>query len=454
MSIRPTVRGMFATALVLALWATPSRAIEIKRMTLDNGAILLVSEQHQLPMVTMTIAFDAGARRDPSGKAGLASLTARCLTLGAGRLSAEQFNQKIDFMGSSLAVDAGEDFAEASFTSLTKYESDTLALLSDVIRRPALHDDDILRKRAEVVAAIKAAEQQPGYVAGIAFRRQMFDDEPYGHSPDGSADTVGKFTPDEVRNFYHQYYKIGSAVIAVVGDVDANRIKAELEKQLAGPAGKVAPQPVPQPPKVAPGVHLTIIDRNVAQANLILGFPGMERSNPDFYRFQVMNYVLGGGGFASRLMQVVRSRAGLAYSIASDNDAGKFPGAIRIELQTKNRSANQCMKLILQQLAEIRDQPVTDAELASAKKFLVGSFPLKFDRQSAIAEYMLDVELYGLGLDYIDKYPGYVNGVTRAQVQEIARKYLHPDAMIVVAVANQGEAAINAQNLQEEAKRN
>jgi zinc protease len=205
---------------------------------------------------------------------------------------------------------------------------------------------------------------------------------------------------------------------------------------------------------VPPGVHLTIINRNVAQANLFMGFPGMERSNPDYYRFQVMNYVLGGGGFASRLMQVVRSRAGLAYSIGSENEADKFPGAIRIELQTKNRSANEAMKLIVQQIELIRDQPVSDAELASAKKFLVGSFPLKFDRQSAIAEYLLDVELYGLGLDYMDKYPGYINGVTREQVQEVARKYLHPDAMRLVAVANQSEATINAQSLQEEAKRN
>jgi zinc protease len=450
---RATLSGL-AMALLVALWATPSRAVEIKRMVLDNGAVLLVSEQHQLPMVTLAIAFDAGARRDPDGKAGLASLTARCLTLGAGQLNADQFNQKVDFMGGSLSVQAGEDFAQASFTSLKKYEPQTLALLADVIRRPALHDDDILRKRAEVVAAIKAAEQQPGYVAGVAFRKQMFGDRPYGHSPDGSTETVGKLTPDEVRDFYHQYYKVGSAVIAVVGDVDANHIKAELEKQLAGSAGKVAPQPAPQPPKVPHGVHLTIIDRNVAQANIIMGFPGMERSNPDFYRFQVMNYVLGGGGFASRLMQVVRSHAGLAYSIGSSNSAGKFTGAIRIELQTKNRSANEALKLIMQQLARMRDQPVTDAELAAAKKFLIGSFPLKFDRQSAIAGYMLDVELYGLGLDYLDKYPGYIKGVTREEVQEVARKYLHPDAMILVAVANQSEAAIKAQNLKKAAKDN
>ncbi len=446
--------GLLTAAMLIGLCATPSHAIEIKRVTLANGAILLVSEQHQLPMVTLTIAFDAGARRDPAGKAGLASLTARCLTLGAGKLNADQFNQQIDFMGSSLEVDAGQDYAQASSTSLKKYQGEMLGLLADVIQRPALHDDDILRKRAEVVAAIKAAEQQPGYVAGVAFRKQMFDDTPYGHNADGSAESAAKLTPDDVRAFYRQYYRMGSAVIAVAGDVDAGQIKAALEKQLAGPAGKVAPQAVEAPPKVPPGVHLTIIDRNVAQANLIMGFPGMERANPDYYRFQVMNYVLGGGGFASRLMEVVRSRAGLAYSIGSENEAGKFPGAIQVQLQTKNRSANEAMKLIVQQIAQIRDHPISDAELASAKKFLIGSFPLKFDHQSAIAEYMLDIELYGLGLDYIDKYPGYISAVTREDVQAVARKYLHPDAMILVAVANQGEAAINGPALQEEAKRN
>ncbi len=449
-----SLAGLLVTAMFIALAATPSHALQIKRVTLNNGAILLVSEQHQLPMVTMSIAFDAGSRRDPAGKAGFASLTARCLTLGAGKLSADQFNQQVDFMGSSLSVDASEDFAEASFTSLKKYEPETLALLADVLQHPALHDDDILRKRAEVIAAIKAAEQQPGYVAGVAFRKQMFDDTPYGHDADGTTDSVSKLTPADVRDFYREYYKMGSAVIAVVGDVDTDQIKAALEKELAGPAGKVTPETEQTPPKVPPGVHLTIIDRNVAQANLIMGFPGMARSNPDYYRFQVMNYVLGGGGFASRLMAVVRSRAGLAYSISSQNEAGKFPGSIRIALQTKNRSANEAMKLILQQVNEIRDHPVSDAELASAKKFLIGSFPLKIDRQSAIAGYMLDIELYGLGLDYIDKYPGYINAVTTQQVQEVARKYLHPDAMIVVAVANQAEAAINAKALQEEAKHN
>ncbi len=160
---------------------------------------------------------------------------------------------------------------------------------------------------------IKASDEEPEYVAEVAFIKQLFGDNPYGHPIAGLADTVGKLKPDDVRNFYREHYRVGSAIIAVVGDVDADTIKAEVQKEFAGLGGTVAAQPEPATPTVAPGLHADLIDRNVAQATLILGSSGIARSNPDYYKLQVMNYILGGGGFASRLMKVVRSKAGLAY---------------------------------------------------------------------------------------------------------------------------------------------
>jgi zinc protease len=179
-----------------------------------------------------------------------------------------------------------------------------------------------------------------------------------------------------------------------------------------------------------------------------MGFGGVARSNPDYYRLQVMNYILGGGGFASRLMQVVRSKDGLAYSIGSGFEPGKFPGSFAVSLQTKNQSSNQAIDLILQQLHDIQEKPVTDEELDGAKKFLIGSFPLKIDKQSGIASFMLQVELYGLGLDYAEKYPKLIEAVTKEDVQRAAKEYLHPDSVIVVAVANQIEAKINNANFE------
>ncbi len=429
------------TFLVMA--APRASALEIKRMQLSNGAVLLVSEQHQLPMVTTSIAFDAGSRRDPAGKDGLAALTAESMIEGTKTLSAADFNKKVDFMGSSIAISPSRDFSVGAFSSLKKYEAETLHLLAQSLQDPGLRDADIQRKQAEQIADIKSSEEEPGYTANVAFTRMIFGDTPYGHPTTGSSEAVAKLKPDDVRQFYRQYYKLGSAIIAVAGDVSAEEIKAAFEKELTGLQGQVAPQPEPATQAVAPGIHTQLIDRNVAQANLYMGSNGIARSNPDYYKLQVMNYILGGGGFASRLMKVVRSKAGLAYSIGSGFQAGKFPGAFVIALQTKNASANEAIKLILQQLHEIQQKPVAPAEIDSAKRYLIGSFPLKLDRQGEIVGFMIETEIYGLGLDYAERYPKIIAAVTAPDVQAVAQKYLHPDAIDIAAVANQAEAKIS-----------
>ncbi len=427
---------------LVALSVAASCALEIKRMKLNNGAVLLVSEQHRLPMVSIAIAFDAGSRRDPPGKEGLAELTAASLEQGTKQFSTAEFNQKVDFMGSSISIGADRDYVYASMTSLKKYQNDTLHLLAQSLENPGLRDSDIARKRGDQVAAIEASEEEPGYAAMVAFAKEIFGDRPYGHPTEGFADTAGKLTPGDVRNFYRQYYRMGRAAIAVAGDVDSNMIEARLQQELAGLPGTVPAQAEPAAPRVAAGIHVKLIDRNVAQANLVLGAGGIARSNPDYYKIQVMNYILGGGGFASRLMRVVRSKAGLAYSIDSGFSASKFPGTFAVVLQTKNQSAQEALKLIIAQLHEIQNQPVSDRELASAKKHLIGSFPLRLDRQSQIVSFMLQVELYGLGLDYAGRYPKLIDEVTKLDVEQVAQKYIHPDALDLIAVANQSLAKI------------
>ncbi len=444
-----SVAAMATLAIVFA--ATPSHALDIKRMTLSNGATLLVSEEHQLPMVTMAIAFDAGTRRDPIGKEGLAELTAQCLSQGTKELTATEFDQKVDFMGSSVAVSAGRDYATGGMTTLKKYQAETLKLLAGILTTPGLREADIQRKRAEQVAEIKSAEEQPGYTANVEFIKELFGNSPYGHPGAGSSESVAKLSADDVRSFYQTYYKLGGATIAVAGDVTAEEVKVSLEKELAGLAGTVAAQAEPPPVTVAPGFHVKLIDRNVVQANIVMGFGGVARSNPDYYRLKVMNYILGGGGFSSRLMRVVRSEHGLAYSIGSAFEPGKFPGSFEVALQTKNQSSNQAIDLIVRQIREIQEKPVTDAELDGAKKFLVGSFPLTIERQSAIASFMVQIEIYGLGLDYAEKYPTLIGSVTKDDVLAVAKKYLHPDSVLLVAVADQNEAKIKSANLEKPA---
>lgn len=455
MIVTPTrlrLAAVAALALVATLViSTRADAIEIKRMTLSNGAVLLVSPSHQLPMVTISIAFDAGSRRDPQGKAGLAALTASSLTQGTKDLSEKQFNEKVDFMGSSIGVSADRDYSVAGMTSLSKYLNDTFTLMAAALANPGLRDSDIGRRQAETVAGIKAEEEQPGYVAAVTFDKMIFGDSPYAHPTSGTAESVAKLTPDDVRSFYRDHYKLGSAIIAVTGDVDADTIKGLIEKDLSGIAGSVPSQAAPPAPVVAAGLHPNLIDRNVAQATILLGSGGIARSNPDFYKIKVMDYILGAGGFSSRLVKVVRSKAGLAYSVTSAFETGKFPGAFIVSVQTKNKTANEAISLILQQLREIQEKPVSDDELEGAKKFLIGSFPLTIDRQSEITSFMLGIEVYGLGLDYADRYPKLIGAVSKEDVQDVARKYLHPDALDLVVVANQGEAKIDTAKLEKTA---
>jgi zinc protease len=433
-------------AVVLSAAVMPAvhaYALEVKRIKLDNGMIVLVSPQHNLPMVTAAIAFDAGARRDPKGKEGLAHLCADSLMEGTSKMSADELNRKVDFLGSSMDVGAGSDYATASFTSLKRYWRDTLKLLSGVLTDPGLRDADIARKQAEQIAGLKAAEEEPDYVAQITFLKDVFGQgAPYGHLPDGTVDTVQKLSAQDVHSFYHEFYRPEAAVAAVVGDISEDEVVKALGEELAPLKGEVAAQKAPENPPLAAGAHLTAINRDVAQANIVLGFDGIARSNPDYYKLQVMNYILGGGGFASRLVKEVRSKAGLVYSIASYFQAALFPGSFQVVLETKNKSANQAIAMVLEQMRRIQESPVSDAELESAKKFLVGSFPLKLDTQNSIVQFLLQVQIYGLGLDYIDRYPGYIRAVTKEDVQRVARQYLHPDSYVLVAVANQSEAGI------------
>src|SRR5258707_15138032 len=199
-SLAKKIAGVAAMLLATIVFAaSPSHALDIKRMTLSNGATLLVSEEHQLPMVTMAIAFDAGTRRDPAGKEGLAELTARCLSQGTKELTAPEFNQKVDFMGSSVSASAGRDYATGSMTSLKKYQTDTLKLLAGILTEPGLRDADIEPKRAVKFAEIKAEEEQPGDTAKVAFTKELVANRPYGHPAARSPYSIATITTNDGR---------------------------------------------------------------------------------------------------------------------------------------------------------------------------------------------------------------------------------------------------------------
>jgi zinc protease len=413
----------------------------VQRTLLPNGLVLLVSEEHSLPFVTLQLLIDSGSRKDPSGEEGLANLTARGLLLGTSGRTVNQINEELDFMGASLNPSSGRDYTTLSLRILKKDLDKGLDLFMEVLTQPIFPEEEIHREVEKTLAAIQSEEDQPEEVAEKAFLKALFLNSPYAHPVLGTKESVPRLTRARVIQFYRSYYNPNNAILTVVGDITDGELRTKLIPRLEKwPMGEIPRLPFMT--KYEKGQKTVKINRPITQANIILGNAGLSRENPDFYAVTVMNYILGGGGFSSRLMEVIRNKRGLAYSVASFFDPGKFPGSFQIVLQTKNSSANEAISLSLQQMKRIQKELVSEKELEGAKRYLIGSFPMRLDTQGKLANFLTQMEYYGLGLDYPEKYPSLIRSITREEVLRVAKKYLHPEKYVLVIVANLKEAGM------------
>jgi zinc protease len=315
-------------------------------------------------------------------------------------------------------------------------------LLSDVLLNPSFPEDELDKKRERVKGRLKAQEEDPRFVASKEFKKSVFGSHPYGRLVAGSDKTLDKITRSDLVEFHKTFYTSNNAIMSVVGDVTANEVKNLLERYfLEWESGELKEFPSLEP-ATGKKKEMIIIDKELTQANIVLGHVGIRRDNPDYYAVSVMNYILGGGGFASRLMQNIREEKGLVYDIHSIFSADKYSGSFQVVLQTKNESANTAIEEILEEMIMITKQPVSDEELSDAQAFLTGSFPMRIETSSRIATFLVAVEFYELGIDYIDKYREYINSVTKDDVLRVAKKYLDAKNVVLVVVANQQEAAL------------
>lgn len=432
---------LIAVMLAAITSGAAANPLQHERQTLPNGAVLLVSEQRNVPMVVVQILLDAGARRDPAGKEGLANLTADLLTEGAGKRTASEISDTIDFIGASLSSGAGVDTATVGLTVVRKDLDTGLGLLADVLLRPAFPAAEVERRREAVLASMKANEDQPGYVAGRAFTEMLFRGEPYGHLAHGTPAGVKATTRKDILDFYRQHYRPERAIITVVGDITAADAVAMFGKVLADwKPGTEATFDYPDQP--APAATVIKIQRPVTQANVILGHMGVARADADYYAIEVMNFMLGGGGFGSRLLDRIRTKGGLAYSVGSGFSTPQFPGSFRIVLQTKNETAGQAIALACEEVERIRREPVTDEELSNAQLYLTGSFPLQLDSNAEIASFLTEIEFFGLGADYADAYAKRIKAVTKEDILRVARKHLRPEDISLVVLGDFAHAKL------------
>jgi zinc protease len=436
--MKKTLPGLlFALATLLA--AMPASAeLTPKRTELDNGVILLTSEQRALPMVSIELLIDAGARYDGGGQEGVANLAARLLTYGTKRRSALQISDALDFIGASLSTGCSDNLASVSMTILKKDLSTGLALLAEVLTQSTFPQEEIERQKQAIVASLKARDEEPGDIAERRFSAALFPNSPYGRPVEGMESSVRAISQKGLREFYERYYRPNRTIMAVVGDVTAEEIDEALNQAFSSwkkgePGGK------PLVPSVTRAPTLIRVDKELTQANIIMGHEGVTRGNPDYYVIQVMNNILGGGGFSSRVVDSIRNERGLAYSVYTYFNADKSHGTFQFVMQTKNDSAREAMRIAREEIERIQSEPVSEQELNDAKDYLTGSFPLRLDTNRKVANFLAQVEFFQLGLDYPDRYGDLIRKVTREDVLRVAKRYLQPEKLITVVVGNQNK---------------
>jgi zinc protease len=430
--------------MALCLLFSSAQAADIipTRSITANGMTVLFLEQHFIPTVEIHALVKVGSSQDPPDKAGLANLTASLLDEGTLTRTSRQIAEQIDFVGGSLEARATEDYTTASARVLRKDADLGFALLADLLQHPAFHKQEFERVRTQILGEIISDDDDPGNVAMKAFHQLIFHGHPYSWPAHGTEETLNKITATDVQQFHAREYLPNQTILVIVGDLTQEQAATLVQTHFGSwkrgtPSPYLLKKPAPIDRKM-----VQLIEKDLTQSTIVLGHTGISRTNPDYYAVTVMNYILGAGGFSSRLMDSIRDKQGLAYGIMSHFDTRVMPGAFFINLQTRTEVTNQAISGVLAEIKGIRDTPVTDQEINEAKSFIIGSFPLRIDSSAKLANVLAQVELYNLGLDYFTNYPKAIERVTKDDVQRVAKQYLDPQHYALVVVGSIAKAKV------------
>ena len=429
---------VFAVIVTTFLLANTAEADVRKpvRITTKNGMTALLIQRSAIPFITVSVAVKAGSVNAPAGLAGLANITAGLLTEGTKTRKATRISEEIDFIGGELSSSGGIDFATASLKLLSKDREKGFDLLADILINPSFPPEEIERAKGRIKAGIISKKDDPSTIAAEAFNKILFGNHPYSRPADGYLESLERIKREQIVRFHSSYYRPGNTVMAVVGDIDKAELTRLLDEYFGKWEGKKSPTPEYAKAKGLTKRTVKVIDKKISQASIQIGHLGLKRSNPDFYAAYVMNYIFGGGGFVSRLMTEIRDNRGLVYGIYSYFNPLKEVGPFRVSLQTKNESAIEAIKETLRQLREMVKKGVTEEELRDAKDYIIGSFPLKFTTNKKIASYLTYIEIYGLGLDYLERFPKIIERLGVEDINRVAKKYLDPENYLLVVVGD------------------
>jgi zinc protease len=421
-------------ALAGALLAAPlaQAAAPIQTLTSPGGVAYWLVEEHAIPMVALEIAFEGGASTDPVEKLGVANYMAAMLEEGSGDRDSVAYAEATQLAAARFGFDAGRDAVTVSARMLSDRLDESVALLRDALTAPRFDAEPMERVRAQIQSSIRSDEADPGAIASRTWFAAAFPDDPYGRPTQGTAQTVAAMTADDLRDARARLLTRGGAVVGVVGDIGAAAAGRMVDELLAD-LPQAAPAQQPSTAFAAPaGVSVQSFD--APQSTVVFGHAGPLRDDPDFIPAYVMNYILGGGGFSSRLTVEVREKRGLAYStysyLAPLDRAGLYMGGVG----TANARVAESIAVIRDEWRRMATEGATEDELRKAKQYLTGAYPLRFDSNAAIASNLVALQRDGLGADYVEKRNGLVEAVTLEDIRRVAAKWLKPESLFCVVV--------------------
>ncbi len=428
------IRPIFGLLIFLAALAPISaRAIEVQRVTSPGGIEAWLVEDHANPIISLSIAFRGGAALDPKDKAGLANMVSTLLDEGAGDLKSQDFQRRLEDLSVRLHFSAGRDNFSGRLRTLTRNRDAAFGLLKLALAKPRFDADAVARMRRQIMAGLRQGLENPNAIAGRRLFKTFFPDHPYGRPTDGTLATVPAITIDDLRTFARDRFAKSNLVIGVTGDIKAKELGPLLDSTFGGLPAKSRGGGVPDVTPRA-GNEVIMISKPMPQSTILFGQAGIARNNPDFYAAYVMNRVLGGGGFTSRLFNEIREKRGLAYSVGSTLYPLRHGALILGSAGTASAKVGKTLEIVRAEWKRMAEGGIAAAELKDAKTYLTGSFPLRFTSNQRIANILVGMQLDNLGIDYLKKRNGYIESVSLDQVNRVARQLLKPGKLTFVIV--------------------
>lgn len=422
---------LFLSLVFLILPALAARAMDIQEVKSPKGITAWLVEDHTVPIIAIRFVFDGGSTQDPAGKEGLVNLMTGLFDEGAGDLDSEAFQIKLDDVGAEMGFEAGRDGTYGSMRTLAERKDAAFDLLRLAVTKPRFDQAPIDRIRSQILSGIIAGENDPGTIAQTKWAEAIYGTHPYSRSDEGTKQSLAAITPDDLKAFHKANFARDGLHVAVVGDIDAGTLKQKLdalfgdlpEKQTLNPVADIEPKL---------GQQLEV-NYDLPQTSLQLAYPGVKRDAPDFFAAVLMNEILGGGTFTSRLFDEVREKRGLAYSVSSDLIDQKHADALLVTTATRSDRAAETLGVVREVVKRMAEVGPTEEELEATKKYMVGAYAINnLDSSSAIAATLVELQLDKLGIDYMQRRGALINGVTLDQVKAAAKKLLSAEPAIMV----------------------